>query len=371
MAFNLNSNPTTWVQTPVSNNQNVPLTNRYIATPSGTVVGQASGNQTYSTTAPQGPSLTQKTVTTNTSGGSSSNNVSAPSAPSMDTNAELAARQAEIDSVFNPQFSYLGQAESNLRNDLPSALAEAESQFKTSSALLGNKKSQAQRELGTQETAAGTRKEDALTSARRTYNELQQGGRQRFGGASSAGQAFSELSNRELMRNQGGIESSFQTAMNQIGEQKLKVEEDYNSGLMQLEQQKQQSINQVNRDFQNKLLEISRMRAEAESNKAQMRLQALQDLRNQVFSIQLQNQQFAQQLALQKANSSTSLDAYAKQLADSIGAGTTATKTMADTVSGYTGTNLGVTPNSPAIASLNLTGSTTGRRPEDELGLVA
>lgn len=369
MTFNLDSNPTTWTQQPV---YGPPAPTNLSPTVNPSPLPGVSlpvyNTSVSSSTTPGANNLTTQTATDTSGGGGGggggAGSGDAGAAPSVD--AEREAMMREIESVYNPQMAFLGQAENQLRGDLPSALAEAESQYKTNQSLLSNKKSQAQREIGNQETAAGTRKEDAMTAARRLFNELQMGGRQRFGGASSAGEAFSELSQRELMRNQGGINTNYQTALQQLGQQKVKVDEDYQSGLLQLEQQKQSAVNQVNRDFQNKLLEINRMRAEAESAKAEMRLAALQELRNQVFAIQLQNQQFQQQLQLQRTQGLASVDSAAQAFANQMNQAAGTTSGFAQTASTNPQTALSVTPGRTSTTSVvPQTGTVTPRRQED------
>ena len=113
------------------------------------------------------------------------------------------------------------------------------------------------------------------------------------------------------------------------------------------------------------------MRAETESAKSQQRLGALQDLRNQVNAINMQNQQFAQQLALQKAAAGQTLTDYEQQMARGIQTGETAGSQF-NTVAGQnTGTNLAVSPTSrTATAPIQQTGSVTSRRPEDYIGVA-
>ena len=285
-----------------------------------------------------------------------------PSGPS----SEEQARMQAINDAYSGYNSYFGQAENALNSDRQSALTSAEGDFNINSKMLGNQLAQGQGTLAGNEKAAGVRKEDAMTAARRTFGELQQGGRQRFGGASSAGQAFSELSNRELMRNQGGINTGYESAIQEIAGQKLKLEQDHQMGLMQLEKSKQDSIAKVNSDFQNKMAEIGRMRAETEAAKGQQRLQALQDLRNQVYSIQLQNQQFAQQLAMQKAADSGTLDKYLASLQGATATGAGAVNTFGSVAGANTGTNLAVNPTTKTTAPISQTGYANPLKKKDE-----
>lgn len=223
--------------------------------------------------------------------------------------------EEEINSIYNPSFDYLNQAESQLRADYPNYVNEANNAYNTNVSQLGGQRDKANSQLDLSSTQAQQRKEDALSASRRLFNELQMANNQRFGGASSAGLAASELQGRELQSQFGGINRDYGNTVQQINSQRQGVENDYQTGLLQLQQQKQQAINELNRDFQNKLLQINQNRSELASAKAQMRLQALQDLRNQIFQINQQNDQFAKQLDAMRSQAHAQLDAYTAQAA--------------------------------------------------------
>lgn len=216
--------------------------------------------------------------------------------------AEEAARQqqAEIDNLYSGSFDYLNQAEQAVRADYPSALAEAESIYNTNSSTLGNSKQTALQGLDQQKTKATGTYENALADGRRMFQEQQIGNVQRFGGSSSAGQALSEIQSREQARQFGQTNRQYTDVVNQVETQRGNVDREYQTGVLQLEQQKQSSITQANRDFQNKLLQIANNRAQIGQAKAEARLQALQQLRNEVLAIEQQNKQFAQTLELQR-----------------------------------------------------------------------
>lgn len=253
-----------------------------------------------------------------------------PQQPSGPSDAERRAREAqeainrEIENIFGASNQYLGQAEQNIRNDLPRTLEEIQAQFGAGQQQLETGKAQSERQLDETAQATRQRSQESEADARRLFNELQLGGQQRFGGASSAGQAFSEIANVEQQRRAGAIARDFNTAMREIEDQRLNVQENYQDNLRQLKVQRDQSVNQANRDFQNKLLQISQMRAANDQAKAEARLGALQDLRNQIFQIDLQNQQFQQQLEAQRQANELALQNYAQQVAASTAGGQSA-----------------------------------------------
>lgn len=206
----------------------------------------------------------------------------------------------QIDEAYGASEGYLNQAESAVRKDYPNALAEAESIYNTNKSVLGNQKADAGVTIENQRTKARQTKESALAEARRMYQEQQIGANQRFGGSSSAGQAFSELQAREQARNFGLTQRQFADTQTTLDQQSAKIDRDYNTSLLQLDQQKQTLTAQATKDFEGKLLQIAQSRAMIGQAKAEAKLNALMDYRNQIMSINMQNQQFEQQVALMR-----------------------------------------------------------------------
>lgn len=222
---------------------------------------------------------------------------------------------SQIDGMFNDQYGYLDKAEQNLTNDLPTFLQEAENAFKTNKGMLDNSRAQGMRTLDEQGAQADQRNMSAMGNIRRLYDELGRGATQRFGGSTSAGEAAREIQGQERLRQTGETQRQFNDVKTQLGGQMKKLDEDYQTGLLQLEQSKQAAINQAQRDFQQKLLEITNNRTQVSTAKAQAKLGALQDLRNKVFAINQQNTQFQQSLEQQRIANQMQMENYAKQLA--------------------------------------------------------
>lgn len=269
--------------------------------------------------------------------------------------------QAEIDSAFNPILDVYNQAESNLRGQQPGLIQEAEAQAEVSRGLLGNQRTSANELLGQQEQATQTQQQRQSAQQRQTLQELQAANQQRFGGASSAGLAASELQGREFQRSQFGIQENAQQALQAIGQQKQQVEREYQQGLQQLEVNRQQAVNEINRRFQDKLLEINARRGETEAAKAQARLEAVQELRNQAFQINVAKAQFEQDLRLQAQANSSYLDQAANQFLSAGQAGTGAYNQFASTTPSGMSTVQGSRQQTPGA----LTGM-IGGRPEDQ-----
>lgn len=216
----------------------------------------------------------------------------------------------EIDNAYNPQYDYLNQAESTLKSQYPSVLEEAEAMYKANQGQLDASKQSALGTIQGQKAQATGRYEDALSAARRMYDEMQRGYQNRFGGLSSAAEAANTLLGVESQRQRGQTQRSYNDTMSQIGQQQQEIENNYNANLQQLTAQKTTAINQAQKDFQNKLLEIANNRAMLGQAKAQARLGALQELRQQTYAIEMQNRQFEQQLQMMKEQAQLQIQQY-------------------------------------------------------------
>lgn len=230
-----------------------------------------------------------------------------------------------IDEAYGQSESYLNQAENQLNADYPTIQAEINAQGQLNNQLLDNSKTSALNQTGQQAMTAGQRQESALSKARRLYGELQRGYNQRFGGASSAGDAATEISNQERLRQEGTTRQDYGNTMRAIELQNQEIESNYNTGKLQLQQQTQQALNEAQRDFQNKLLTISQNRALIGQAKAEARLASLQELRNNIYQINMQNMQFQQQLEAQKQAGQQQLQQFSTQSQSAVSAAQGAT----------------------------------------------
>lgn len=269
----------------------------------------------------------------------------------------------EINRMYDPIMSHLSSAESRLRGELPGALSRIEDQFGTAKQTLDTGKTQTSRQIGESEEQARARTQAAQDAARRLFQELNIGAQQRFGGSSSAGEAWSELANREMMRNMGDINMQANETFRTIARQKVELEENYNNALMQLEQQKRDAIANVEKEFNDRIQDINRMRAESESAKSQMRVEALRDYRNQIMQIQLDELNYRRQIDAQAKSAQLQLDTALAEFQQAGGmAGTATSNLMAGTTMSP---QTGLTPLFSNTATSQMIGQMTGR--DDEL----
>lgn len=269
----------------------------------------------------------------------------------------------EINRMYDPIMSHLSSAESRLRGELPGALSRVEDQFGTAKQTLDTGKTQTSRQIGESEEQARARTQAAQDAARRLFQELNIGAQQRFGGSSSAGEAWSELANREMMRNMGDINMQANETFRTIARQKVELEENYNNALMQLEQQKRDAIANVEKEFNDRIQDINRMRAESESAKSQMRVEALRDYRNQIMQIQLDELNYRRQIDAQAKSAQLQLDTALAGFQQAGGMAETATSNL---MAGTTmNPQTGLTPLFSNTATSQMIGQMTGR--DDEL----
>ena len=209
---------------------------------------------------------------------------------------------AMIQGAYKEKMAYFNKAETNLGENLETSLTDVDEMIGRERNVVEGQRTGALEQLTGQEQEAGQRKVSALDDASRLYNELFRGGQQRFGGASSAGEAFKAIGGQQLQRNRQQIGEQFQQFMGTAAQAKRQIQQQTSIALQNLESRTTSLKNQARQQFQNQLLEIERMRANTESEKAAGKLQALQELRNQQFQIDLQLQQQRAELQQQSQN---------------------------------------------------------------------
>jgi hypothetical protein len=232
--------------------------------------------------------------------------------------------EGEINSIYDPTMNVLNQTESAVRQDFPTVLEAANKAWETAYAELEASKNKVADTITTAGNKAVQTKENALSAARRLFGELRQGYQQRFGGSTSAGQAAGELANVEQMRQQGGIQQNYQNTDQEISQMKVQLDKDYEVGSAKINQAKVEAVAQANRDFQNKILEISSQRGQVESAKAAAKLDALNTLRNQVYQASQEELAYKRSIDTWKMQQAAEIDTYKAKLGMSGSGATTA-----------------------------------------------
>lgn len=257
---------------------------------------------------------------------------------------------AQIESMYGPTMDILNQNIGLVGGQKTAAEQQAEADYQANLAQLGTQKGTTLGGLETQQRKGQTQKEDALAQARRLYSELQRGNIQRFGGATSAGQAASEIQGAEQQRQFGQTARQFNEFTQQIETARKDVESQYQTGIQQLNQAKQTAMAKIQSDFTNAIMQINNMRAQTEQQKGAAKLQALQQLRSEAQALQQQTTQFQQQLDLMREQANLNIQQYAKTTGAAGTYGTNAYNTLSgqyaqsptySQVQGSVGQNLG------------------------------
>ena len=217
---------------------------------------------------------------------------------------------AQLDAIFNPQLATLNNQVGGVTDAYNTTVGGINDQYDLSNSSINDANADASASLVSSGNEAGTRKEDALTSATRLYDELQRGGQQRFGGASSAGEAYQTLTAVEQQRKQGTIQTQFETAMQKVGELKANLKSKFMLAIKELEVQKNEALGQAKLSFDDGIRQIQAAKNQIASDRATASLNLLQDLRNKVYQINLQSLQFKQQLATNNEISNGTVDKY-------------------------------------------------------------
>ncbi len=258
------------------------------ANPQSVSGAQQTPANTYNLNNPFMSQGTLGSATSSTSGGAGGGAVAGGGGSAVQSSGPNPFDQL-INDAYNSTIGFLDQAEGNLRGQQGGIEAGIQGQYNTSKGNLTSERDLSSGEIDSSQQGGEKRQEDALSAARRLFNDLSMGGQQRYGGASSAGEAYQALAGKELMRNRQQITSDFSNFMGQITQARTGLQTRFQQAISTLEQKKNDALGQAQRDFQDRLLSIGQQKAQAAGQKAQQQLAALQDLRNQVFQINLAN----------------------------------------------------------------------------------
>ena len=289
---------------------------------------------------------------------------SAPTAPTAPTAPD--PFQQALDSAFGAEQDYLNQAQSAVEGAQGGIISGINQNIDTSLQNINASHQGSSAQLDQSVQQGEQKKQDALVAARRLYNELLQGGQQRFGGASSAGEAYGALTGRELQRNTQGIESDSTAFQGQIATARNNLNIQYENGIRTLEQTRNDSLRQAERDYQDKLLAISHDRSMAAQNKANAQLSALQALRNNVYAINVAQAQNSNTLNTAKTQAEQQLAQYSQSLTQNMGTANTAATAYQPNTNPSTGLAINSTGGGQTF---NPTGRTSPeQRKQDQFG---
>lgn len=217
-----------------------------------------------------------------------------------------------IDQNYNDKQALFNSNENALKAAQDAFNKTIEADYLANQGTLNTSKSKTSGQLDQNVVTAQQRKQDALNSAKQLYEQLQTGYRQRFGGASSAGEASQAILGTEQQRQSGQVGRDFQNTASSIEAQRVDLDNQYNDSMLKLNSQKQQALTDLQQNFVNQLSEINNNRAVSLDAKNTAKLSVLQNMRNQAITIQSQHEQYAQQLEALKMQQQLQLDTFNK-----------------------------------------------------------
>ena len=224
-----------------------------------------------------------------------------PQSASNPSVADLEAQlTSDLNSAYQPAMDVLGQQEDYLRGAQPGAEQGIQDQF-------GLRKTEQEGNLAsTQEQSVLDQrkqwegKEDVLASSRRLYDELRRRNSQRFGGASSAGEAMNTLLGNEQQRQMAQTQRTFMSNIAELEQNRAEVDRSYKQNMAQLNLAKDEAMRKSKDTFTAGLMQIMSSRAGLETEKGLRRLDLLTNLRDQISAAQQSQAEWTQKLDYQR-----------------------------------------------------------------------
>lgn len=275
---------------------------------------------------------------------------------------------AELENIYNQALNYSNQQKGFAEQSRAGNVSDIENQFGVSKGTLDTSKGQTLETLGQSEISSRQQQEQSLDSIRRLYNEMQTGYQQRFGGASSAGEAAKALAGQEMQRQMGTTRQSTSNALRQIEQQKVQVEDNYKNSLLDLENKKNTAVNEANRNFQSAILSIDNDIKTAGNEKSLAKMNLLKEYKTDLFNIKQQEAAWKANLETMKAQADLQTESALKQLQSSASAGQGAYNTLLNQATTNPTSGLGI--GSTALSQAALTGQINKDELQNYLGQI-
>lgn len=215
--------------------------------------------------------------------------------------------QKQIQSGYRSQLDFLSSQEKAAQQALPGQLSQIESEFGVIQPQLEAQLKEQQTRGMQQEESLRMQEQQALADTRRRAEEASIRAVQQFGGVggSSAGQAASELIGREQLRSAGAVQQQRVAGIQDIGNQLRTIQAEYNANVNKLALEKQKALEGVRNQFNQTIKEIQAARMSAGVTKANQTISALQEFAGR--RRQIEDQATALQNSLTQARESAAL----------------------------------------------------------------
>ncbi len=184
---------------------------------------------------------------------------------------------AQIDAIYGPAYQSLNDRSNFLTNTaLPNLNSQTDAEVEKSLNDLNSQIIGVKTDADTQRNILFQQNQKALGDILRSYLALQQQGQARFGQGSSTGQAVSELTGQEYLRNRGQLDLAYTNETGKIADTILKADMFATQKTQELDTWKKTQVQSNNQRIQEELLQINNARYQLDSDKAAKRFEALQ-----------------------------------------------------------------------------------------------
>jgi hypothetical protein len=230
--------------------------------------------------------------------------------------------QKQIQAGYKSQLDFLAQQERAAQEALPTQLSQIESEFGVIQPQLEAQLQEQQIRGTQQEESLRMQEQQALADTRRRAEEANLRAVQQFGGVggSSAAQAAGELIGREQLRTSGAVQQQRVAGIQNIQNQLRTIQAEYNSNVNKLALEKQKALQDVRNQFNQTIKEIQSARMSAGVTKANQTVSALQDFATR--RRQIEDRATELQNALIKARESAALQLQNLSLSNQLEQGT-------------------------------------------------
>ena len=249
-----------------------------------------------------------------------------PSAPAFDQ----AAYDAQLNNAYDPAFRQADDVEAMYRAEYPTSQEFINNSYAEALTPIQNTLNTQLQGLDTQAAKGKQEEKNQIATARQKYNELRTGGLTRFGGASSTGEAYSELLGRATSQEMAGVGQNFGQMQMDIEKERANVNTFFAERKSNLEKEKQNKLQELKNSFDDEIRKINSTRTALESEKAGKRMSAIQEFSVQARQVQYEAQVFAQKLDAWKAAKDEAV-----QLATSFGAKSFSIPSMPGVMGGF------------------------------------
>lgn len=334
------------------------------ASSSSDLVPQYSDTGETTGTFQQIPTYTPTTTDTSGDGGGTGGGgttLGTTTETTTDTNNFPSAPETDWDALFAPAFGALDLQQQLLGSEYNVLTQEAEADVGQQLKELETERETRLGGLQARRTQEQQTSESAVSEAKRIGSEIMQGIQSRYGTSTGTGGFAGELIGRETVRNVAGIRQAVQNTMNEIGRAEESIKSEISNKISSLNTWYNNAKKEIGLRLNQQLADISTRRGELEVDKGLKREAAIQEARDFLAQIQLQNNEYANKIKLEMIESGNVIEQIKARAAQQANVAQTNTPDISFSAPGE----------QPVQYGQNITGQTRGVRqptgtPDDE-----